>query len=53
MKNHFYELKKLMRELSVNAIWETMLSAVNGIYLINDKSSGKLYVGSAWGKRNI
>ena len=29
------------------------LSNVNGIYLIRDKSSGKLYVGSAYGGNGI
>jgi hypothetical protein len=34
-------------------IWKKMLSATNGIYLINDKNTGKLYVGSAYGKEGI
>jgi len=34
-------------------IWKKMLSATNGIYLINDKKTGKLYVGSAYGKEGI
>ena len=29
------------------------LSSVNGIYLIRDKSSGKLYVGSAYGEDGL
>jgi len=49
----FYDLTKLMRELSNNAIWETMLSSINGIYLITDQSSGKMYVGSAYGENGI
>jgi hypothetical protein len=30
--------------------WKTALSLVKGVYLINDKSNGKLYVGSASGE---
>lgn len=30
--------------------WKTALSSVNGIYLITDKQTGKLYVGSGYGE---
>jgi hypothetical protein len=30
--------------------WQSALSSVKGIYLITDKSNGKLYVGSAYGE---
>jgi hypothetical protein len=30
--------------------WETALSSVKGVYIIIDKSNGKIYVGSAYGK---
>lgn len=30
--------------------WKTALSSVNGVYLITDKQTGKLYVGSAYGE---
>lgn len=33
--------------------WKSALSAVSGIYLITDKFSGKLYVGSATGEQGI
>lgn len=49
----YYDLSKLMNDLSDNAVWETMLSVVNGIYLITDLSSGKLYVGAAYGEKGI
>jgi len=49
----FYDLKKLMSEHSSNLSWVSALSAVNGIYLIRDKSTGKQYVGSAYGEKGI
>jgi len=49
----FYDLKKLMTQSSSNFSWVSALSAVNGIYLIKDKSIGKLYVGSAYGEKGI
>lgn len=33
--------------------WRTALGAVQGVYLITDKSTGKLYVGKADGSENI
>ena len=33
--------------------WQSALSSVAGVYLIADKSSGKLYVGSATGEGGI
>lgn len=33
--------------------WNTALKSVYGIYLITDKSNGKMYVGSAYGKYSI
>ena len=33
--------------------WKTVLSAIKGVYLINDTNSGKLYVGSAYGEDGI
>lgn len=35
------------------AAWQTALAAVQGVYLIADTSTGKLYVGSATGGENI
>jgi len=49
----FYDLKKLMSEHSSNLSWVSALSSVNGIYLIRDKSTGKQYVGSAYGENGI
>jgi GIY-YIG catalytic domain-containing protein len=49
----FSDLKKLMTEDSSNASWVSALSAVNGIYLIRDQSTGLLYVGSAYGTNGI
>jgi len=50
---NFSDLKKLMTQYSSNASWVTALSAVNGIYLIRDRSTGLLYVGSAYGTDGI
>ena len=36
-----------------NLTWIKALSSVNGIYLIQDTLSGKLYVGSAYGEQGI
>ena len=44
-------LKTLVREL--NPSWLTALSNVAGVYLISDTSTGKNYVGSAYGGDGI
>ena len=49
----FYDLKKLMSQSSSNFSWVSALSSVNGIYLIRDKTTGKQYVGSAYGEDGI
>jgi hypothetical protein len=49
----FRELKMLTQSPATNMTWVKALSSVNGVYLIKDKSSGKLYVGSAYGARGI
>ncbi len=49
----FYDLKKLMSQSSSNFSWVSALSSVNGIYLIRDKSTGNLYVGSAYGEDGV
>lgn len=36
-----------------NLTWLKALSSVNGVYLIKDKMSGKLYVGFAYGDQGI
>jgi len=42
----------LLKEIINNneSSWQTALSSVKGVYLISDKSNGKLYVGSASGE---
>ncbi len=47
----FKELKEIVEE--EYADWKKMLSATNGIYLIGDRKTGKLYVGSAYGEEGI
>ncbi len=53
VKLSYYDLKQLMNDGSSNLTWTSALSSVNGVYLIRDKSSGKLYVGSAYGEQGI
>jgi hypothetical protein len=53
VKLSYYDLKTLMNDASSNLTWRNALSSVNGVYLIRDKSSGKLYVGSAYGEQGI
>lgn len=47
----FSELKEIVN--NQYADWKKMLSVVKGVYLINDTSTGKLYVGSAYGEDGI
>ena len=49
----YAELKKLMDNPLANRRWHKRLSAVAGIYLIADKSTGQLYIGSAYGRAGI
>lgn len=49
----FDELKTLIEHPSANYDWYHHLSAVNGVYMILDTSSGNQYVGSAYGKEGI
>ena len=50
---NYYDLKKITTDAKSNITWMNALSSVNGIYLIKDKSSGKLYVGSAYGEGGL
>ncbi|MDA2927950.1 GIY-YIG nuclease family protein, partial [Acidobacteria bacterium AH-259-G07] len=47
----FHMLKTLIGES--NTSWITALSNVAGVYLVTDTTSGKLYVGSAYGGKGI
>ncbi|MBT4400905.1 MAG: GIY-YIG nuclease family protein [Bacteroidetes bacterium] len=46
-------LQKLVNSPGTNLTWVKALSSVRGIYLIQDKASGRLYVGSAYGDKGI
>ena len=46
----FAELKELRSSQGPRDEWRRMLSVVSGIYLILDTSTGKQYIGSAYGK---
>tara|TARA_X000001036_G_C20681032_1_gene805906 strand:+ start:2258 stop:3124 length:867 start_codon:yes stop_codon:yes gene_type:complete len=47
------ELKTLVNNPDANHEWQQHLSAVNGIYLILDNSTGQQYIGSAYGGEGI
>lgn len=47
------DLKLLIQNPDTNLDWLNTLSSVKGIYLIRDKKSGKLYVGSASGGNGL
>jgi hypothetical protein len=49
----FDELKVLTGNPEANFEWRNHLSAVNGIYLILDNSTGQQYIGSACGAQGI
>lgn len=49
----YQDLATLSNNKSANIDWVNALSAVNGVYLIKDNSTGKLYVGSAYGEAGI
>lgn len=44
-----------LQEIVINqyADWHRVLSAVKGVYLINDTGGGKLYIGSAYGEDGL
>jgi hypothetical protein len=44
------ELVRIVTNPDSNREWQRMLSSVCGVYVILDRRSGKLYVGSAYGK---
>lgn len=48
---NFSELKEILS--NEYSDWKRMLSAIKGIYMINDTNTGKLYVGSAYGEDGI
>ena len=49
----FSELCQIVEHPSANSSWHEKLSAVGGVYLITDESTGRQYVGSACGKDGI
>lgn len=53
VKLDFYDVKQLMTDVTSNLTWKKALSSVNGVYLIRDKSTGKMYVGSAYNEDGI
>lgn len=49
----FRDLQNLIQSPDTNLTWVKALSSVNGVYLIKDQTSGKLYIGSAYGDQGI
>lgn len=52
-KNVRVSYNELMKKLEISDEWNTALSLRKGVYLITDKATGKLYVGSAYGSKGI
>lgn len=50
---NFTDLTEMVKDKESYKTWHTVLSAVAGIYLILDKSTGNKYVGSAYGTEGI
>ena len=50
---NFTDLVEMINKKDDYKTWHTVLSAVAGIYLILDKSTGNKYVGSAYGTEGI
>lgn len=50
---NFSELRDVVSQNPKYSTWRTALSAVQGIYLISDRATGKLYVGKADGSERI
>jgi len=46
-------LRRIVEHPDQNQTWVKALSSVNGVYLIRDGGSGKLYVGSAYGEQGL
>jgi len=49
----YIELKEIISNPSGNKVWHDQLSSVKGVYLILDRKTGSLYVGSATGMRGF
>jgi GIY-YIG catalytic domain len=49
----FSELKEIINNKDTFREWHLMLSAVKGVYLILDKSTGNKYIGSAYSENGI
>ncbi len=43
----------LKKKLEISDEWKTALKSRNGVYVVSDKETGKLYVGSAYGQNGI
>lgn len=52
-KNVTISYKDLKKKLELSDEWRTALRSRKGVYLITDKLTGKLYVGSAYGKDGL
>ncbi|HEX2950197.1 MAG TPA: GIY-YIG nuclease family protein, partial [Armatimonadota bacterium] len=50
--NHDFNMLKVIYK-NDRADWKAALSSIKGVYLISDKSNGKLYIGSAYGGMGI
>lgn len=53
IKLSFCELEKIIQNMESHEEWYNSLTRLQAIYLILDKSSGKLYVGSTFGENGL
>lgn len=53
IKLNYADLIMLVQFPDTNIVWIKALSSINGVYLIRDTHSGKLYIGSAYGDQGI
>lgn len=49
----FVSYEELKKKLEISEEWKTALKSRNGVYVISDEETGKLYVGSAYGEDGI
>jgi hypothetical protein len=49
----FEQLREIIQHPTANREWHRMLTAVAGIYLITDGTTGRQYVGSAYGAEGV
>ncbi|KMY54133.1 hypothetical protein AC623_09470 [Bacillus sp. FJAT-27231] len=49
----YNELKRIVDDRQSYADWHIALSSINAIYIITDRSNGKMYIGSSYNKNGL